>query len=56
MELHAVAVADVGRYHLVNVGSGDGQGLPVTVESDIIRRGAELVKELEAMNLSYTER
>ena len=24
--------------------------------SDIIRRGAELVKELEAMNLSYTER
>ena len=26
------------------------------VASDIIRRGAELVKELEAMNLSYTER
>jgi hypothetical protein len=24
--------------------------------SDIIRRGAELVKELEGMNLSYTER
>ena len=26
------AVADVGRCHLVNVGGGDGQGLPVTVE------------------------
>ncbi len=26
------------------------------IASDIIRRGAELVKELEVMNLSYTER
>jgi len=43
------------RASLASMG-GEPSPEDLLIASDIIRRGAELVKELEAMNLSYTEK
>ena len=43
------------RASLASMG-GEPSPEDLLIASDIIRRGAELVKELEVMNLSYTER
>ena len=43
------------RPSLASMG-GEPSPEDLLIASDIIRRGAELVKELEAMNLSYKER
>ena len=43
------------RASLASMG-GEPSPEDLLIVSDIIRRGAELVKDLEAMNLSYTER
>ena len=43
------------RASLASMG-GEPTPEDLLIASDIIRRAAELVKELEAMNLSYTER